>query len=109
MTDLPDNRDRELERQHPPLAGSAPVTATAPESGAQPGAGVAEHGVRAGASQSELAASATRTPADATRTFETAQGRLTYAELAERLAAPLLAIDVRQRQGGYAERALDEV
>lgn len=108
MTDMPDNRDRELERQHPPLAQPDTGAAAAPEAGAQPEPGLAEHGVRAGAGQPELAAGATRTPADATRSFDTAQGRLSYAELAERLAAPLLAIDVRLRQAGYGARALDE-
>lgn len=108
MTDIPENRDRELERKHPSLAQPVAGAAAEPEPGAQPDPGLAEHGVRAGAGQPALAASATRTPAEATRTFDTAQGRLSYAELAERLAAPLLAIDVRLRQGGYGERPLDE-
>lgn len=108
MPETPENPSHELERQHRPLAEPEPGSATALEPGAQPGAGLAEHGLRARAGQSDLAASATRSPADATRSFETAQGWLSYAELAERLAAPLLVIDVRQRQGQYADRALDE-
>ena len=108
MAKIPDNDDHELEGQHPSLAQPESSPAATAEPGAQPGAGVAEHGVRARAREPELAASATRAPTDATRTFDTAQGKLTYAELAERLAAPLLAIDVRQRQGQYAGRTLDE-
>ena len=108
MSETPENPSHELERQHPPLAQPEPGAAAATEPGAQPGAGLAEHGLRARAGEPELAASATRSPADATRSFDTAQGRLSYAELAEQLAAPLLAIDVRQRRGEYAERALDE-
>ena len=108
MPEIPDNPNDELERQHPSLAPPDRGGATAPESGAQPDAGLAEHGLRARAGQPELAAGATRTPADATRTFDTAQGRLSYAELADRLAAPLQTIDVRIRRGEFSERALDE-
>ena len=108
MSETPENPGHELERQHSPLAQPEPGAAAATEPGAQPGAGLAEHGLRARAGQPGLAASATRAPADATQTFDTAQGRLSYAELAERLAAPLLAIDVRQRRGEYAEKALNE-
>lgn len=108
MSETPENQGHELERQHPPLAQPEPGPAAATEPGAQPGAGLAEHGVRARAGEPALVANATRTPADATRSFDTAQGRLSYAELAARLAAPLLEIDVRQRRGEYAERALNE-
>ncbi len=108
MTDIPHNDEHELARKHPPLAQPEPGATAAIQSGAQPGAGLAEHGLRARAGQPELAAGATRSPADATRIFDTAQGRLNYAELAERLAAPLLAIDVRQRRGEYADSPLDE-
>ncbi len=76
MAEIPDNPNSELERQHPSLARPARSGATAPESGAQPDAGLAEHGLRAGAGQPELAASATRTPADATRSFNFAQAQL---------------------------------
>ena len=109
MPEIPDNPNRELERQHPTLARPDRSGATATEAGAQPDAGLAEHGLRAGAGQPELAASATRTPADATRTFDTAQGRLSYAELADRLVVPLQALDIRIRSGEFGERALDEV
>lgn len=109
MPEIPDNPNHELERQHPSLARPGRSGATAPESVAQPDAGLAEHGLRAGAGQPELAAGATRTPADATRTFDTTQGRLTYAELADRLAAPLQAVDICIRNGEFRDRALDEV
>lgn len=108
MSETPENPGHELERQHPPLAQPEPGAAAATEPGAQPSAGLAEHGVRARAGEPGLAASATHSPADATRAFDTAQGRLSYAELAERLAAPLLEIDVRQRRGEYAESPLNE-
>lgn len=108
MTENPDNPNHDLARKHPTVAQPAPGGATAPEPFAQPGAGLAEHGLRARAGEPALAASATRTPADATRAFDTAQGRLSYAELAERLAAPLLRIDLRIRRGEYTMQALDE-
>ncbi len=76
MSEIPDNPNRELERQRPSLARPARSGTTAPESGAQPDAGLAEHGLRAGAGQSELAPSATRTPADPTCSFNLAHAQL---------------------------------
>lgn len=108
MTEKPENPSHDLERQHSTVAQPAPGGAASPEPRAQLDPGLAEHGLRARAGQLELAASATRTPADATRSFDTAEGRLSYAELAQRLAAPLQAIDIRIRRGEYAARALDE-
>ena len=108
MTEIPDNSRHDLAREHPSLAQPDPGAAAAPESGAQPGPGLAEHGLRTRAGEPALAASATRSLDDATRSFETAQGRLSYSELAERLAGPLLAIDLRLRQGAYAQHTLDE-
>ena len=108
MAEIPDNPHRELENQHPTLAQPDCSGAAAPEAGAQPDAGLAEHGLRARAREPELAASATRAPADATRSFDTAQGKLNYAELADRLAVPLQALDIRIRSGDYDASPLDE-
>ena len=76
MSEVPENPGRELKRQHPSLAQPAGSAAAAIQPGAQPDAGVAEHGLRGRVGQPALAASATRTPADATRSFNFAQEQL---------------------------------
>jgi CRISPR-associated protein Csx17 len=108
MNEIPDNPSHGLENQHQAVAQPDAGGPNPAEFGAQSGSGLAEHGLRAGTSQSDLAESATRAPADATRTFDTAQGQLSYAELAEQLATPLQALDIRIRNGEFNERALDE-
>jgi CRISPR-associated protein Csx17 len=108
MSEIPDNPNRELENQHPTLAQPDRSGAEAPEPGAKPDAGLAEHGLRARAREPDLAESATRAPTDATRSFDTAQGRLNYAELADRLAQTLQVLDIRIRNGEFDALPLDE-
>lgn len=108
MSDLPENDDHELEGQHPPLAPTSAARAASAAPGAQPGAGLAEHGLRGRAGEPETAAGATRAPDDATRHFDTAQGRLSYTELAEGLAEPLQKLDLRIRASEFVQRALNE-
>jgi CRISPR-associated protein Csx17 len=109
MSDLPENDDHELAGQHPPLAPASAAGAAPTAPGAKPGAGLAEHGIRGRAGEPGAAEGATRAPDDATRHFDTAQGRLSYAELAERLAEPLQNLDLRIRASEFAQRPLDEV
>jgi fido (protein-threonine AMPylation protein) len=99
-----------LEDRDPRMAPVAPGGAAGAPPRARGGSDLAEHGLRARDGGSGLAESPARgatEPADATRHFETAQGRLSYAELARRLAEPLLRIDDRIRSGEFAERAMD--
>jgi CRISPR-associated protein Csb2 len=99
-----------LEERDPRMAPVAPGGAVGAPPRARGGSDLAEHGVRARDGRSELAESDARSatqPADATRHFDTGQGRLSYSELARRLAEPLLRIDDRIRSGEFAERAMD--
>lgn len=103
------NDPHDLEEQHPSLASAQRAGAAAPAAATQPDAGLAEHDVRARASEPQLVAGSTQTPVAATRFVETSVGRLSYTELAERLAPALQAIDLRIRSGEFADRPLDEV
>lgn len=108
MSELPENDDHELAGQHPSLAPASAAGATAAAPGAQPGTGLAEHGLRGRAGEPGTAVGATRAPDEATRHFDTAQGRLSYTELAERLAEPLQKLDLRIRAAEFAQRPLDD-
>lgn len=110
----PDNPPHEpqdgLEDRDPRMAPTAPGRTVGAPPRPRGGADLAEHGLRARDGGSGLAEGAARSatqPAGATRHFDTAQGRLSYGELAQRLAEPLLRIDDRIRRGDFAERAMD--
>lgn len=79
--------------------GTSPRTRT--------GIDLAEHDVRARGGGPELAEGATQ-PRDATRYVDTASGRLSYSELAARLAEPLLHIIQRILAGAYALHRFDQ-
>lgn len=107
-SDPKQNEAHDLATNHPPVAPPAEGRAGAAAHIPQPDSGLAEHGVREGAGELGSASGATRAPAGATRFFETAQGRLSHTQLAERLSEPLLALDHRIRRGEFAAQALDE-
>lgn len=99
-----------LESRDPRLAPTAAGRTTGAPPRPRGGPDLAEHGVRARDGGSGLAQGPARgatQPADATRHFDTAEGRLNYSELARRLAGPLLRIDDRIRRGEFAERPMD--
>lgn len=99
-----------LEDIDPRMAPVAPSGAVGAPPRARRSPDLAEHGLRARDGGSGLAESPARSdtqPADATRNFDTAAGRLNYSELGRRLAEPLLRIDDRIRSGEFAERAMD--
>jgi CRISPR-associated endonuclease/helicase Cas3 len=102
-----ENARHGLEDRNPRMAQAPAGSADGATPGARAGADLAEHGVRARAGGPELAERATQ-PRDATRHFDTAAGRLSYTELAERLAEPLLRIEQRIRAGAYATQLLDQ-
>jgi CRISPR-associated endonuclease/helicase Cas3 len=104
---FPENGRHGLEDRNPRMAQASAGGTDGATPGARAGADLAEHGVRARAGGPELAEGATQ-PRDATRYFDTAAGRLSYAELAERLAEPLLRIEQRIRAGAYAAQSLDQ-
>jgi CRISPR-associated protein Csx17 len=108
MPDLPENEGHELAGQHPPLATASAARTASAALGAQPGTGLAEHGLRGRTGEPGTVAGATRAPDDATRHFDTAQGRLSYTELAERLAEPLQRLDLRIRAAEFTQRPLDD-
>lgn len=101
------NRPHGLENRNPPVASTAAGCADGEAAGTRAGANLAEHDVRARAGEPGQAEGSTQ-PRDATRWFDTAQGRLSCSELAEHLAEPLLRIDQRIRHGGYAGQAFDQ-
>jgi CRISPR-associated protein Csb2 len=99
-----------LEDRDPRLAPTAAGRAAGAPPRARSDPDLAEHGVRARAGGPGLAEGPTRSatrPDDATRHFDTAEGRLNYSELARRLAGPLLRIDDRIRRGEFADRPMD--
>lgn len=67
-----------------------------------------EHGLRGRAGKSDDAGSGTRAPAHATRTIETSIGRLSYVELAPRLALEVALVERAIESGDYDERQLDD-
>jgi CRISPR-associated endonuclease/helicase Cas3 len=105
---LPDNPEHGLENHNPRVAQAPAGNADGASPGARPDTSLAEHGLRARAGRPELAEGATRPPDDATRHFDTAQGQLSYSELATRLAEPLLRIEERIRSGEFAGQPLDQ-
>ena len=102
------NENHDLEEQHPSLAPAESAGAATPAAAAQPNTGLAEHDVRVRASESQLVAGSTQAPIAATRFVETSVGRLSYTQLAERLAPTLQAVDLRIRAGEFADHPLDE-
>jgi CRISPR-associated endonuclease/helicase Cas3 len=104
----PENPVHGLENRNSRMAQAFAGSADDTSAGTRAGADLAEHGVRARASGPELAQGATRPPDDATRHFDTVQGRLSYTELAERLAEPLLHIEQRIRSGEFGPRSFDQ-
>lgn len=104
-----DQNDRhDLEEQHPTLAPAQSAGAAASAAAEQPDTGLAEHDVRARTGEPQLVAGSTQTPVAATRFVETSVGRLSYTQLAERLAPTLQAVDLRIRSGEFVDRPLDE-
>lgn len=107
-TEQEHNSKDELETKHSDVESAPAGRAAAAHAGAEPAAGLAEHGVRTRTGEPQTAAGATQT-ADATiPRFVTAAGTLSYAELAERLSEPLQQLDYDIRQQRFSERAIDE-
>lgn len=106
--DSDQNGHHDLEEQHQSLASAEPPRTAEGAAATQSDPGLAEHAVRTRAGEPESAADSTQAPAAATRYIETAVGRLTYAQLSQRLAPALQAIDLRVRSGEFADRPLDE-
>ncbi|MCH9826200.1 MAG: type I-U CRISPR-associated protein Csx17 [Gammaproteobacteria bacterium] len=107
-TEQEHNSKDELETKHSDVESAPAGRAAATHAGAEPAAGLAEHGVRTRTGESQTAGGATQT-ADATiPRFVTAAGTLSYAELAERLSEPLQQLDYDIRQQRFSERAIDE-
>lgn len=107
---LPDGSQDGLESRDSRLAPTAAGRTVGAPPRARGGADLAEHGLRARDGGSGLAEGPARSatqPDGATRHFDTAQGRLSYSELAQRLAGPLLRIDDRIRRGEFAERPME--
>lgn len=104
---FPENLEHELENDHRRVAQAAQGNADDAPSGTCAGTDLAEHGVRTRAGEFELAQGATQ-PHDATRHFDTAKGRLSYAELAQHLAAPLLHLEQRIRRGEFSHSPFDQ-
>ena len=99
------NHDREGE--HHPLAQPVDGGEAAPQAGSDPAEGSSEHGLRGGASVGGEDSRGTR-PERATRFVETAQGVLSYAELAPLLADRVAAVEQGIAEGKYQEHPLDE-
>lgn len=103
-----DNGNLKLERNDSRLAQTAgggetrhPLAPDTPEC-------LPEHGLRAGAGGPGGAGDSTRPPAHATRHLETRLGRLTYAELAPRLAANVQTLEEWIEAGEFDAAALDD-
>jgi len=104
----PDNTHHGLEASHRELAPAEPAGAPSSALAAHSTQRGAEHGVRGRAGEPGSAGSGTRPPPHATRHVETAQGVLTYAELAPLLGERVAAIERAIESGEFDDQALDD-
>jgi CRISPR-associated endonuclease/helicase Cas3 len=102
------NSDHDVETGSPGVEKADAGGTAAADAVAKPTADLAEHGLRTGASESRKPSSATHSPDATVARFDTAAGRLSYHELAERLSRPLRRLDYGIRSGRFAEQPFDE-
>lgn len=98
----------ELARRDSDLAPPAHAGEAAPALAEHSRQRGSEHGVRAGAGIVGDAGSGTRTPADATRSVDTALGRLSYTDLAPHLARAARSVESRIFAGEFDAPSFDE-
>lgn len=101
-------QDYELEDQHRPLAQTEPRAETGDKAAPDSPQGGQQHGLRGRSGGSGDVGARTRTPDHATREIETTLGVISYAELANHLAARVEAVAVAIAQGEFDEYAFSE-